>query len=275
MKLELPPFKSNFLDTASRKSTDLQRGAIVYLMWNGKGYETGTSFFETKTWQFKTDVSPEAMEDAKQLGFDAKTGVESKLIGSAFTAYEDYLYERYKELGLDNRPEPNRWKRFVSEFLWMESYDSYIDPSNPISMGMLVSGVKPGLDPDFMVIGSQFEVCLAVSPHFVPSIHSNDHNYRLAGRLMGVDVFISNAETPTIVFGKRSTGRDNTINFIEDPSAEFFAQDGISGMALWPVRTITLRLSSVFHIVPGAKHRFTVRKAKLGKKPLWRKLLMA
>lgn len=292
-KQEIPPFKSEFLDTACRISTSSGAGQIFYLDTvyeeiEPSGYptvhmKTKGQMYQLQNFSIVANVPTRSEYDLKSYGIDPGDQTVQVLYNDAKAGAEKRLRQIYTKLGdmsADELCRDSFWKRLLYGVLRIQPMKFIKSGNDLISVLMLYSNLSSSRSrrggSQWAIVSRRQRVILEESPAFILAerngIQGNPH-YEYVGNLPnGLKIFVdytNHWDETKIVMGRNTVSNEPGVYRCESDIK-------LDDMVTYDSMTTKYRLierSATISIGENAHKNYISVNVKFGKRPLWRRIL--
>jgi hypothetical protein len=285
----------NFLNTAFNIKSETSTGCIQYLGINETllnnpdginemSLSAKSRNFQLETFQVKSKISLEQIEDLKAYEIDFSEMIESTLENEMNLNRVNSLYTRYLDLGKINynhRLRGSIWNRFLLRFLSEDRFNYHVEDTqegiqklvNRINLISHLIATKCRMGPADFIVCSSYISALLLESHLFTPLNTREvtgiGNLQHIGKLDKIDVFIDGNlkfNNTDIVIGRKTKENEVGVYYIKgDTNTEEFTDS--------EKKIITLFSRECIISLDGAEKSFDLLRVSIGKSPWWKKML--
>jgi hypothetical protein len=286
----------NFLNTAFNIKSETSTGCIQYLGINETllnnpdginemSLSAKSRNFQLETFQVKSKISLEQIEDLKAYEIDFSEMIESTLENEMNLNRVNSLYTRYLDLGKINynhRLRGSIWNRFLLRFLSDDRFNYYVEDTqegiqklvNRINLISHLIAAKCRMGPADFIVCSSYISALLLESHLFTPLNTREvtgiGNLQHIGKLDKIDVFIDGNlkfNNTDIVIGRKTKENEVGVYYIKgDTNTEEFTDS--------EKKIITLFSRECIINLDGAEKSFDLLRVSIGKSPWWKNTSM-
>lgn len=298
--IELPFPNSEFLDTAFRVKMTSPIGTVTYLEMvventSGDSDDPGmgqislrpmNQVIEAKTYQTASTTSKENITDLEKMGIDINAQMTSVLDNESYMNMEKQLHNLYRDLGQQSQEKIlSKWKKFLRKYFKLE-FPIYVEPENLVSKILVLAkmiAIKTRRGPGNFIVTSPMLNSIIfddarTTASSLKAITRGSSIYRTGEIGNAVKIFVDphmKFDNMEVVIG-RTTEHGNSGVVMGEYSRNLMSIEDVDAMNFKPTVKFELRdRYAISKIGSTPEDSYITVKFKLGKKPLWRKLIGA
>ena len=298
--LEFPFPESGFLDTAYRVKMNSPIGQITYLEMeitntSGDSDDPGigqvslrpmTKVIQSETHEANSVIKKDHIQDLQKMGIDMNSQMFSVLDNESLMMMQKKLHTKYLNLGNASQEKMlSKWKKFLRKYFKIE-HILYVESSQLANKILLLSkmiAIKTRRGPaNFVIVSPMINSLLTNDSRFV---FNEFKSINTAGEICStgrigneIVVFVDplmSYDDSKIILG-RSTDHGNVGVVIGEYSRQGMKLDDYGSIDFSPEIKYMIRDRYVIEDVGSSpENSFLTTKLKIGKKPLWKKLIGA
>ena len=280
----IPPYNSPFLDTAQRVSFT-EHGHVGGINYLEQVVESGEvkmrvaqRLVSTETYQVNARVGTEIIKGLTLAGVNPLSETKSTLRNEAQCAREGGLARLYRELGqvsAREEAESTRWKRFLHGRLgipvveWVSEED-VVSALRRYANLIFARSLRGGAD--FAIVSRQMNAYLCDSPVYLPAVGGiTTGGVQQVGTLGSMQIYVDHSARwdDQLIIGRRTGGNETGVYYCEHSHDIHVMEDGLDA----GVRVVYAERCAVVKTGANAHKNYYVADLRIGKRPLWRKLL--